>query len=160
MSKLIYYIGAGASYGRKEAREILDKGTENERLIVREGLPIVNEIAKSLLTFKKAIEDAPIENKKSYSFMNMYQTDGLSINRVRMELLRDIENLYKATKEHSTIDTYAKKLFLTRCYHDFKILKNVLSAFFVWVQLEGKADQRYDTFLANILQMNNLYVFS
>lgn len=157
MSKLIYYFGAGASYGRKEAREILDEGTENERLIVREGLPIVNEIAKSLLTFKKAIEDAPIENEKSYLFMNMYQTDGSSINRVRMELLRDIAKLYKATKEHATIDTYAKKLFLTRRHNDFKILKNVLSAFFMWVQLEGKADQRYDTFLANILQMNNLY---
>ena len=37
MSKIIYYIGAGASYGQKEAREVLDKGTEKERLIVGNG---------------------------------------------------------------------------------------------------------------------------
>ena len=130
MSKLIYYIGAGASYGRKEAREILDEGTEKERLIVREGLPIVNEIAKSLLTFKEAVENAPIESERLYTFMDMYQTEGSNINRVRTELLRDVEHLYKATKEHATIDTYAKKLFLTRRHNDFKCLKNVLSAFF------------------------------
>lgn len=158
MSKLIYYIGAGASYGRKETREILDEGTEKERLIVREGLPVVNEITKSLLTFKEAIENAPIETERLYTFMDMYQTEGSNISRVRTELLRDVENLFKATKEHATIDTYAKKLFLTRRHNDFKCLKNVLSVFFVWAQLEGKPDQRYDTFLANILQMNNLYI--
>ncbi|MBR1527553.1 MAG: hypothetical protein IJ640_13000 [Prevotella sp.] len=157
MSKLIYYIGAGASYGRKEAREILDEGTEKERLIVHEGLPIVNEIAKSLLTFKEAVENAPIESERLYTFMDKYQTEGSNINRIRTELLRDIEHLYKDTKEHATIDTYAKKLFLTRRHNDFKCLKNVLSAFFVWAQLESEPDQRYDTFLANILQMNNLY---
>lgn len=157
MSKIIYYIGAGASCGRKEAREILDKGTDNERLIVREGLPIVNEIAKSLLAFKEAVENAPIETERFYTFMDKYQTEGVKIDLGRTRLLRDIENLYKATKEHATIDTYAKKLFLTRRHNEFQCLKNVLSVFFVWVQLEGEPDQRYDTFLANILQMNNLY---
>lgn len=158
MSKIIYYIGAGASYGRKEAREILDEGTEKERLIVHEGLPVVNEIAKSLLSFKEAIENTQIESETFYVFMNRFQAKGSDINRVRMELLKDINDLYMATKEHATIDTYAKKLFLTRRYHDLKCLKNVLSAFFVWAQLEGKADQRYDTFLANILQINNLHL--
>lgn len=159
MSKIIYYIGAGASYGRKEAREVLDKGTENERLIVHEGLPIVNEITKSLLAFKVAVEGASIDNEQYYVFKNNspHQIKGANVNRARTELLRDIENLYKASTEHATIDTYAKKLFLTRRHEDFKRLKNVLSAFFVWAQLEGKPDLRYDTFLASILQMNNLY---
>lgn len=159
MSKIIYYIGAGASYGRKEAREVLDEGTENERLIVREGLPVVNEIAKCLLTFKEAVEKAPIDTDRSYKFMNLnYQNNGSEIDRTRMRLLKDIDSLYKATNEHATIDTYAKKLFLTRRNTDFKLLKNVLSAFFVWAQLEGKPDQRYDTFLANVLQVSNLYL--
>lgn len=159
MSKIIYYIGAGASYGRKEAREVLDKGTEDERLIVHEGLPIVNEITKSLLAFKVAVEGASIDNEQYYVFKNNCpcRTKGSDINRIRIDLLRDIEILYKASMEHATIDTYAKKLFLTRRHEDFKRLKNVLSAFFVWAQLEGKPDLRYDTFLASILQMNNLY---
>ena len=156
MSKIIYYIGAGASYGRKEAREVLDEGTDKERLIVHEGLPVVNEIAKSLLAFKVAIENTQIETESSYLFMNRYNTNGSRVNNARMELLRDVEDLYQATKEHATIDTYAKKLLLTRRYNDLKCLKNVLSAFFVWAQLEGTLDQRYDTFLANILQINDL----
>lgn len=28
MSRVIYYIGAGASYGRKDAREVFNKGSE------------------------------------------------------------------------------------------------------------------------------------
>lgn len=156
MSKLIYYIGAGASYGRKDAREILDEGTEKERLIVHEGLPVVNEIAQSLLAFKEVLENIQIDTENSYRFMNRYNSTGSSVNNARIELLSDVESLYKATKEHATIDTYAKKLFLTRRYIDLKRLKNVLSAFFVWAQLEGKVDQRYDTFLANILQINDL----
>lgn len=53
MSKIIYYIGAGASYGRKDAREVLDEGTRDERLIVHEGLPVVNEIAKCVYLHSK-----------------------------------------------------------------------------------------------------------
>lgn len=33
MSKIIYYIGAGASYGKNDARELIGKGTDNERLL-------------------------------------------------------------------------------------------------------------------------------
>lgn len=159
MSKIIYYIGAGASYGQKESREVLDKGTENERLIVREGVPIVNEIARSLLTFKKAVEDASIDSQCIYSFKRdnyTFQNDGSNINYYRINLLRDIEDILIETQEHTTIDTYARKLFLTKKDNTFNRLKKVLSAFFVWIQLEGKADKRYDTFLANILQVESL----
>ena len=37
-------------------------------------------------------------------------------------------------------------------------MKNVLTTFFVWAQLVSKTDQRYDTFLANILQENTLSI--
>lgn len=70
MSKIIYYLGAGASYGNKDAREILDEGTEKERLIVHEGLPVVSEIAKSMLAFREAVADAPIATDTLYVFMN------------------------------------------------------------------------------------------
>lgn len=73
-------------------------------------------------------------------------------------MIADIEEVYKANKEHATIDTYAKKLYLTKRTNELKRLKNVLTAFFVWAQLESKADQRYDTFLANILQNETLSI--
>jgi len=158
MSKIIYYIGAGASYGRRESRELIDKGLDTERLIVYEGLPIVSEIPQSLMAFRKAVESATIDNKEMYEFMGLYRMGGEDVNRGRLELIKDIDSLCKATKEHATIDTYAKKLYLTRRSNDFKRLKNVLCTFFVWVQVNGKIDQRYDTFLANILQIENLNI--
>lgn len=156
MSKIIYYIGAGASYGNKNKRELLDEGTENERLLVHEGLPIVNEIAKSLVAFQEAVRNVDIIASKNYAFMDKYKTIGTDINCIRSQLLEDIKELHKAAKEHSTIDTYAKKLYLTKQVSQLEKLKNVLATFFIWIQLESKTDQRYDTFLANILQMNNL----
>lgn len=156
MSKIIYYIGAGASYGNKNKRELLDEGTENERLLVHEGLPVVNEIAKSLVAFQEAVRNVDIIASKNYAFMDKYKTIGTDINCIRSQLLEDIKELHKAAKEHSTIDTYAKKLYLTKQVSQLEKLKNVLATFFIWIQLESKTDQRYDTFLANILQMNNL----
>ena len=156
MSKIIYYIGAGASYGNKNKRELLDEGTENERLLVNEGLPVVNEIAKSLVAFQEAVRNVDIIASKNYAFMDKYKTIGTDINCIRSQLLEDIKELHKAAKEHSTIDTYAKKLYLTKQVSQLEKLKNVLATFFIWIQLESKTDQRYDTFLANILQMNNL----
>ena len=157
MSKIIYYIGAGASCGRKNTHEILDESSESERLIIHEGLPVVDEIAKSLLTFKVAVEEALIEPEKKYAFTHMFKYNGSVIIHAQMELLRDIDELYNACKMHATIDTYAKKLYLTKQYDELKRLKNILSVFFVWIQIEGNPDRRYDTFLANILQINNLY---
>lgn len=156
MSKIIYYIGAGASYGNKNKRELLDEETENERLLVHEGLPVVNEIAKSLVAFQEAVRNVDIIASKNYAFMDKYKTIGTDINCIRSQLLEDIKELHKAAKEHSTIDTYAKKLYLTKQVSQLEKLKNVLATFFIWIQLESKTDQRYDTFLANILQMNNL----
>ena len=154
MSKIIYYIGAGASYGTKDAREILEEGTENERLIVREGLPVVSEIALCLKSFKIAVENAEIDPNQFYVFNNKYQQQGDHIIETQKRLIEDIDELYKATKEHATIDTYAKKLYLTNKENKLKKLKDVLCIFFVWAQIEGKTDPRYDTFLANILQNN------
>lgn len=158
MSKIIYYMGAGASYGKKDAREVIDEGTEIERLLIHEGLPVINEIGMCLLAFKEAVANAPIDANGHYSFLNKYRTGGDELNHKRNWLIADIENVYVANKEHATIDTYAKKLYLTKRTNELKRLKNVLTTFFVWVQIVSKTDQRHDTFLANILQENTLSI--
>lgn len=71
-------------------------------------------------------------------------------------MLYDIDQLIKGIQEHATIDTYARKLYLTGRTREFQKLKSVLCAFFVWTQLEYKPDGRYDTFLANVLEEGNL----
>ena len=48
MSKTIYYIGAGASYGIRENGVII------------EGIPVVKEIPSEFAAFRKFIEDAKI----------------------------------------------------------------------------------------------------
>lgn len=61
-------------------------------------------------------------------------------------MLYDIDLLIKGIQEHATIDTYVRKLYLTCEEREFKKLKAVLFAFFVWAQLVYKPDGRYETF--------------
>ena len=90
MSKIIYYIGAGASYGRKETRKILDNGTEKERLIVHDGLPVVNEIAECLQSFRLEVEEASINATETYVFLNnKYERDGSDLIVEKKRLIED-----------------------------------------------------------------------
>lgn len=154
MSKIIYYFGAGASYGK---RDVIKKGTAEEETVLTEGLPVVAEIPNRIRKFRKFIEDCVIDANAMYQFKGMFQTRGSDIARQKQEMLQDIDELIEGIISHATIDTYAKKLFLVRDYRRFNTLKNVLCAFFVWEQLDHSIDQRYDTFLANVLSQRNLY---
>lgn len=135
-----------------------NKGTDEEQLIITEGMPIVSEIPLRMKMFRNAIASETISSDEMYVFKNMYQQQGSEIERQRHDMLRDIDELANAITEHATIDTYAKKLALIRDYKKLRTLKNVLCAFFVWEQLDHKTDQRYDTFLANVLTMETLYL--
>jgi hypothetical protein len=92
---------------------LIGKGTDNERLLIHEGLPVINEIGKCLLSFKEAVVNTPIDTN-DYSFLNKFRVGGDNLNHKRNSLIADIEEVYQANKEHATIDTYAKKLYLTR----------------------------------------------
>lgn len=154
ISKIIYYIGAGASYGK---RDVINKGTDDEETVLIEGLPVVAEIPNRIKKFRKFIDDCVVDTNAMYEFKGMFQTRGKDIARQKQEMLQDIDELIDGIVSHATIDTYAKKLFLIRDRRRFKTLKNVLCAYFVWEQLDHPIDQRYDTFLANVLSQKNLY---
>ena len=66
--------------------------------------------------------------------------------------------MIQGIKDHATIDTYARKLYLTKRYRDLERLKSLLCAFFLWEQLEHRPDGRYDTFLANVLDNQTLNI--
>ena len=144
MSKTIYYIGAGASYGKR-----------NENGDVIEGIPVVAEIAKEFAAFREYIANTDIP-QGDLSFQDIYISDTEKVKMEKQRLLSDIDGLLIGIKEHATIDTYARKLYLTKDMRIFNILKDVLCAFFVWAQLDRKPDSRYDTFFANILEMETL----
>jgi hypothetical protein len=68
-------------------------------------------------------------------------------------LIDDLKWLLKNSKNHASIDTFAKKLFLTQKEYgdDYIRLKAALSAYFVLKQLPTKVHSRYDSFFASLL---------
>ncbi len=145
MSKTIYYIGAGASYGARK-----------NGLIV-EGIPVVAEIPAEFDAFKRFVEDAEIPHE-DISFQDLYRTGHDDVENAKRFMLHDINSLIEGIKEHATIDTYARKLYLTKRNRDLERLKSLLCCFLLWEQLEHKPDGRYDTFLANVLDSETLNI--
>lgn len=145
MSKAIYYLGAGASYGARD----------NEGRIL-EGLPIVSEIPSQFDLFREFIENTVIPDDVTYTFWSYITARGKDLQREKQFLLDAINSLQDKIKEHATIDTYARKLYLVRDSVTFNKLKTILCVFFIWEQLIHKTDNRYDTFLANILEAKTL----
>ena len=145
MSKTIYYLGAGASYGIRENGVII------------EGIPVVKEIPSEFDAFRKFIEDAEIPNE-DISFQNLYRTGHEDVENHKRDMLHDINSLIQGIRNHATIDTYARKLYLTNRHRDLGRLKSLLCAFLLWEQLEHKPDGRYDTFLANVLDSQTLNI--
>ena len=145
MSKTIYYIGAGASYGKR------DDGKK-----ITEGIPVVAEIPEQFALFRDCIATTAIPTDGEMVFQQKYRTTASNIDSARRDMLYDIDQMLNGIQEHATIDTYARKLYLTNHYEDFKRLKILLCSFFIWEQLSHKPDGRYDTFLANVLDNKTL----
>ncbi len=145
MSKTIYYLGAGASYGkRNDAGEVL------------EGLPVVAEIPSQIDAFRVFIEKAETPLDAVYTFHGFINVTGKSIADEKQYLLDAIDELRDRIREHATIDTFARKLYLIGDKYTFEIVKNVWCVFFIWVQIQHKPDGRYDTFLANVLDAKTM----
>lgn len=68
-------------------------------------------------------------------------------------LLDDLQWLMTESKKHATIDTFARKIFITKGEYsnEYEKMKNTLSVYFALEQANNKIDYRYDTLLATIL---------
>ena len=145
MSKTVYYLGAGASFGKRdESKNIL------------EGLPIVSELSREFDAFHQFISKIVIPENEYIDYWHLYKRRSSDVINERDRMLEDIDELKVMIKEHATIDTYARKLYLTGKSKQFTKLKDVLCAFFFWEQFQNKLDNRYDTFLANVLEARTL----
>lgn len=145
MSKTIYYLGAGASFGKRdESKNIL------------EGLPIVSEIPSQFDEFREFIYKADIPEDAIYTFHGYINVRGKDLANEKLYMLNAMDELRDRIQEHATIDTYARKLYLIGDKWTLDKLKCILSLFFIWEQLGHKTDNRYDTFLANVLEAKTL----
>jgi hypothetical protein len=148
MEKVVYLLGAGASYGRKNRRS----------------LPIVNEIPEFILN--------TIENLKGHrQGLNGQETFGIdnlpnfNYALILDEIIKDLQWLHDNSINHSSIDTFAKKLSIKNDTELLEKLKITTSIFFTILQVTKPVDLRYDAFLASIMKSlshfpNNIKILS
>lgn len=157
MTDVVYLMGAGASYGKRTKEdlshkvEIINGDTKSVRHIycanIIEGMPLVIEIPQRILYICDLI-------RNSDSTPDLYITTAKTLPSIEFTkdlLVKDLMWLYDGAIKHATIDTFAKKLFLTGRVEEYNKLKKLLAIYFIIEQVINKPDSRYDTFLANIL---------
>lgn len=142
--KVTYLLGAGASAGKplKESPYF----EKDERYWRKIGLPVVNEIPDRLKKLVDDIRHTTLSGK----------VGELDYGVEQKKLIKDLEELLEKCQRHATIDTYAKKLVLTKNTFSLLHLENILCFYLICEQLFNKIDNRYDTFFANVLGDNLL----
>ncbi len=153
MQKIVYLLGAGASYGirNKDIPEhkyislrLAPYGDINKREAecanIIEGLPIVSELPERMDYICSQL------NRRCTKVFN---------NRELLENIRrlanDLDWVQRESSCHSTIDTFAKQLWLQKKDADYDRLKRTISAYFLLEQIENDVDKRYDSFFASVL---------
>ena len=129
MSKVVYLLGAGASFGTRE------NGIGSPIIT---GLPIVSEIGGEL--------------ENITNLLNSLSLNNIELEKSKQRLIRDFQELKVACSNNATIDTYAKKLWLQDKKKEFAKVELLLTVFFILEQIIHNPDKRYDTFYANVLQ--------
>lgn len=145
MSRIVYLLGAGASYGK---RLDPDEMTVDDVSRIKEGLPVINEICDEIdfvIGWLCNVDFTAMESK--YTYMGK----DCRADELRQELINGFEWLAVETSRYATIDTFAKKLYLKGENNNYGRLKFLLSTFFIIEQYLHPYDKRYDAFLANIL---------
>lgn len=137
---ITYLLGAGASF---------------------EALPIVEQISDRLSVFAddfyvynfeeiiKNGQQARIAEKHLFRF-NSLDEQKVEYEKIK-NFHRDIIWLKEESSNQTSIDAFAKKLYLQNSEEDLKKLKYILSCFFIYEQT-FKFDKRYDSFFASILE--------
>ena len=128
MIKVTYYFGAGASI---------------------DALPIVNQIPDRMRDMIKLLEleEYQLPNNEEYEDLKI----NISKHDIQLNLIADLKWLLDKSANHASIDTFAKKLFVKKQMDDLNRLKVVFSIYLILEQIKNKANPRYDSFFASIL---------
>lgn len=150
MEKVVYLLGAGASYGVRDSKPesfkvqgILSAFKESyECPKIIEGLPIVSELSDRMLYVVSRLEEEMTNINYNSEGRDLYQ-----------KVIEGIKWAQKESLRHATIDTFAKKLWVTdRTKENYNKLKQAISVFFTLEQHRNKVDKRYDSFFASIIK--------
>lgn len=129
--KITYLFGAGAS---------------------RNSLPIVSEIpdrVKGIITLLKS-DNFALSDTELYDDLEILYNK----KQIQYTLIDDLEWLLKNSENHASIDTFAKKLYIRSQYEELDRLRASFSVYLILEQLSKKADNRYDSFFASVLNKN------
>jgi hypothetical protein len=113
-------------------------------------LPVVAEIPNRLREFHKELEDKTELYPQPNERFNNSLVQRLTKFEYFKEMLEKIKWLEDETRNHASVDTLAKKFYLTKYDRYLLELKAVMSVFFLWEQKCRPADPRYDTLIASI----------
>lgn len=125
MAEVGYLLGAGAS---------------------AECVPVVKQMGNPENNLSKKLFDA--WNRPGTVVINNQERLVNNLMDVGRRIIKDIE---KKSAEHSSIDTYAKKLYISRNKAEYEQFKIDLSFYFTLTQILNAPDKRYDNFWASIL---------
>lgn len=126
MSNVTYLFGAGAS---------------------AQALPTVNQFANRIQGFIDCISAPEFQ----LSGTKMFPFTSESKHKTQEEFIDRLFLMKKACDDYESIDTYAKKLFLTNSNEELTFLKSMIISFLLYEQLINKPDKRYNGFFASIL---------
>lgn len=133
MNKVVYLLGAGASFGTRE------NGIGSPILT---GLPIVSEIGGELERIASLLASLPLNDK--------------NLEECKQNLIRDFQDL-KNQCAGITIDSYARELFFQKDMRGFSRVELLLTIFFIFEQIVHKPDSRYKSFLMKVARRDDVY---
>lgn len=130
MNKITYLFGAGASCNV---------------------LPIVKEIPERINGLVQVLRsrNLMLDDKSTFNANGDQSQDSKRVSQLK--LIDDLNWLLNESGNHSSVDTFAKKLTIRKKFDELERLKRVLSVFFIFEQARRPPDKRYDTFYASII---------
>jgi len=140
---------------------LLGAGASCKALPTVKGIPkALNDFANdfnpgdNLATIKA--DDFYNENRDNIAnlFLNEFKDNDANLDKYFKKikaLHNDILWLKSESENHTSIDTFAKKLYLRNDFSNLKKLKIILSCFFLYLQTKD-FDKRYDSYFASVLE--------
>ena len=125
MSKVVYLLGAGASYGKRN-----DTITASGVSRIIEGLPVVNEINNEIDVVIQWLSGAEC-SEDTYQYEIGNKT--LTFDGMKELLAEEFKWLKDESTKHATIDTFARTLLLKGENSDYDKLKYRLSCNSPWM---------------------------
>lgn len=130
MANITYLLGAGASAN---------------------AIPVVSGFKERIFTVKNILCQYILHGTGSTELISTLPKKIIDKNNILRNIVNEFDWLIEEASNHQTIDTLAKKYFLTN-HEKLNRLKKILIIYFAIEQIGTLPDLRYDSFFASILK--------